>query len=293
MQPLHRIIKRWLASSKPRTREQSRTLSLREMRSQYLLDPNRPSNAPTPFGYRMGWLALRTTDTQAVLHCLRLTDPQAISWGAGMLAQERSWEADRGEVLGGQREGEEPRRSCFVTPCVRGWTLVLGPFRWGISWRYQERESLITKLSRSFGEVQSFLTDRIPEIHHWMQAREGVLLRSFVYDGEKGIIWSDYGALTSVEQGFDWTGLYDLRWFPDEEDVLRVAAAWSLNPATLDTIDPAGREGTGVLAQVPREALLDRFFLLARHPPTASLDPTSTWEVSWESRPSETRMHEE
>lgn len=228
----------------------------------------------------MGWLALRTNDIQAVIHCLRLTDPQEISWGAGMLAQERSWETERGQVLGGQREEEEPSRSCFVTPCVRGWIMVIGPFRWGISWRYQERESLITKLSRSFGKVQSFLTDRTPEIHYWMQAREGVLLRSVVCDGEKGIIWSDYGALTSVEQEFDWTALYEGRWFPSEEDVLRVAAAWSLNPATLDTVDPQEIEGTGVLALLPREALLARYSLLACHPPTAIVDPTSTWDLS-------------
>jgi hypothetical protein len=161
---------------------------------------------------------------------------------------------------------------------VRGWSFIIGPFRWGISWRYQERESLITKLSKQFGETQSFLTDRIPEIHHWMRATDGVLLRSMVYDGEKGIIWSDYGALTPVEQRLQWARLYQQQWFPGEKEVMTVAAEWSLNPTTLDTISPQEITGTGVLARLSPASLRPRYSLWVPHPPTAIVDPTSTLE---------------
>jgi hypothetical protein len=228
----------------------------------------------------MGWLALRTQDARAVVQSLRLSNPHETSWGAGLLALEDQWDAERGEAVGSGREPTASGPVCFVTPAVRGWTFVLGPFRWGISWRYQEREALITKLSQPFGEVQSFLTDRIPEIHHWMRASEGVLLRSVAYDGEKGLIWSDYGALTPVEEELQWTQVYAHQWVPSEEVVMRVAGAWSLNPTTLDTISAEAMTSVGVLARLPTASLLDRYSLLAPHPPTALVDPTATLEWS-------------
>jgi hypothetical protein len=241
---------------------------MQTMHEQYLLDPTRPPNLPIPFGYKTGWIVLRTNDAPAVLQRLRLTAPQEISWGAGMLALERIWEGDRGLASGRRDNRAATERVCFVTPCVRGWIAVLGPFSWGISWRYQEMEALITKLSRAFGEAQSFLTDRVPEIHHWMLAREGVLLRSVVYVGESGMVWSDYGERTPIEQPLDWDGLYAGTWFPDEANVMTVAGDWSLNPTTLDTITLEEVKGMGMLAQLPHEAVLEHYALV-------TIDPTS------------------
>ena len=112
-----------------------------------------------------------------------------------------------------------------------------------------------------------------------MRATDGVLLRSMVCDWEKGIIWSDYGSLTPVEQRLQWARVYQQQWFPGEEEVMTVATEWSLNPTMLDAISPQEITGTGVLARLSLASLRPRYSLLVPHPPTAIVDPTST--VEW------------
>jgi len=59
-----------------------------------------------PFGPRTAWLALDTTDTEAVATALGLREVQAATWAEGIDAASRA--------------------SVFVTPPLGDWTLAVG-----------------------------------------------------------------------------------------------------------------------------------------------------------------------
>ncbi len=67
--------------------------------------PNDP-DAPVAFGPRMSWLAVETTDTQAVAEALEVREPRSATWARGIEA------AHRGAV--------------FLTPPLGDWTLAVG-----------------------------------------------------------------------------------------------------------------------------------------------------------------------
>jgi hypothetical protein len=41
-------------------------------------------NTPVPFGYKMGWLAMRSTDRDAIVRHLQLSDPIEADWQKGI-----------------------------------------------------------------------------------------------------------------------------------------------------------------------------------------------------------------
>ena len=41
------------------------------------------NDTPVPFGYKMGWLAIRGTVRNAVVQSLQLSDPVGTTWQAG------------------------------------------------------------------------------------------------------------------------------------------------------------------------------------------------------------------
>ena len=64
-------------------------------------------DAPRPFGYKTGWLAVRTTDSAAVRRALGLKDPVIANWESGL------------ELAGASGK-------VFVTPVLDGFVLVIG-----------------------------------------------------------------------------------------------------------------------------------------------------------------------
>jgi hypothetical protein len=92
--------------------------------------------------------------------------------------------------------------------------------------------------------VQFFATHRVTELHRWQRAADGVPIRSFGYVGQTGEVtsWSgdpdpaERDAGLPAEFGSEATVLVA------EQDVLKVANAWSIDPATL-----AGRPAPGPL----------------------------------------------
>lgn len=79
------------------------------------------AEVPEPCRPDAEWFAVRTSDRQAVLDALGLSDPVPITMRAGLAPHDsyRLW----------SRAGEHDRRQCdqvFVTPVLDGWTLVFG-----------------------------------------------------------------------------------------------------------------------------------------------------------------------
>ena len=202
---------------------------------------------PKPFGYGMSWLALKTTDTAAVISCLELTDTKPANWNSGI-----------GTIYDSKlRDGY-----VFISPPVKGWTLVAGvPLPQPVGRSFIDKLSpMLTVLSQRFTDVQYFAAFPIIDYFGWARLQRGKLVRVFVI-GDDGVI-SNRGRLTQEERALG-LKLYDLRGikdrkgdaggaivlYPTEEQVVRLARAWSLDPIGLDKLKV--EPGTGVIARAP------------------------------------------
>jgi hypothetical protein len=234
---MDKLIDYLIKKTKPKS-EKGKPVEKQEQTGQITETINSASeNYPVSFGYKMGWFAIRSTNIKDVVKTLKLADLRDASWEEGI------------DIV--YRESSDEH--VFVTPPIKGWTLVVGFWAMGNGDTNGVRaiEKYITKLSSTCEEVQAFATHRIVEYHHWMLARKEVLIRSFAYLGERGEILSNVGDITSAEKSFKWHLLKKFKWLPGEEDVMKVAGQWSLNPTT--NLNDPGDNGMdmGLLAKTP------------------------------------------
>ncbi|MEV6491368.1 hypothetical protein AB0M20_22560 [Actinoplanes sp. NPDC051633] len=167
------------------------------------------------FGGKQAWLAVRAGDPEtssagsaAILAALGLRDLGTVRWRDGIDLAHLS--DDR----------------VAVTPPIDGWTLAVG--------RYLMQAPLdLPGLSATLdAEVQFFATHRVSEWHRWQKAAGGLLIRAFGYVGQTGEVTSWFGdpdpaePLTAYDE--------DTTVLVAEQDVFAVAAAWSIDPTTLD-----------------------------------------------------------
>jgi hypothetical protein len=177
------------------------------------------------FGGKQAWLAVADGEAGRILAALGLRDLGEVRWRDGIdLAH-----------LTDDRVAVTP-----ALPGARGtsWTLAAG--------RYLMRPDTtldVVGLSARLGtEVQFFATHRVSESHRWQRAVDGELVRAFGYVGQTGDVTSWYGdpdpaeraaglpaTLAEAEDGV----------LVSERDVLRVAGAWSIDPAGLTGRAPA------------------------------------------------------
>ncbi len=190
------------------------------------------------FGYKMSWLAIPTTDSQAITDALGLRQTAPASWRDGIAAV---YEGD----------------SIFVTPPVSGWTLAVGkdmPTAGDEPWI-----PFLEGVSQKLTHVQYFGTHRGVDYQAWATAQSGRIIRAYS-NGEDGV--RDIGDKTPEEiaLGFNFLGddateedyeayrARDEAASPDEESVMQIAGKWSINPTSLD---PATLTGTGILGTLP------------------------------------------
>jgi hypothetical protein len=189
-------------------------------------EDNSASDLPIPFGPKTAWLALDTTDTEAVANALGLRDARTATWGEGLKA------------------ASQP--SLFVTPPLADWTLVVGTALFPPERADTFVKPLVERLSRQFGDAQYFCTHRDIELHIWARAVKGRLVRGYGWLGEKGLTLWDEGAPTTTETrdlrlrfvelrspGVGQDRQKDLS-LPDESCVMELAALWSIDPTILD-----------------------------------------------------------
>jgi hypothetical protein len=215
------------------------------MREHSAMDPLPLPDTPVPFGYKMAWIALRTTDMAAVVAALGLRDSKPATWSEG-LKRVYEYSAD-----------------VFVTPPLGSWILAVG-FPLGSLSDKGMRLSiapLLEGLSQGFGDAQYFCTHRVVGLHVWARAQHGRLVRGYAYVGERGETLWDEGPLTQDERNLGFS-FFDERspearqddyWtpkdltYPDEACVMQIAAAWSIDPTTLD--EQFKEPGFGALGQ--------------------------------------------
>jgi hypothetical protein len=216
---------------------------LTDTRVVFDLTPDRPK----AFGHRMSWLAIRTSNTQAIIDVLGLTEIQPANWNTGI----------------GTIYDRQLGDSCvFVTPPIKGWTFVAGiplPHPLGPSF-VDKLTPLLAKVAAEFSEVQYFAAFPIIDFFGWARLVKGRTIRAFA-TGDEGVIWNR-GRLTPEERALG-LRLFDLRGIrgrrgdagaeiilhPTEEQVLRLARGWSLDPSALEKM--AGPAAIGHIAKTP------------------------------------------
>jgi hypothetical protein len=179
------------------------------------------------FGYKQAWLAVREGDGDRLLAALGLRDLGTVSWRAGIdLA-----------YLTDDRLAVTP-----LLPDGRGERWLLATGRWLI---LGAAKIDTAELSATLGtEVQLFASHRTIELHRWERAIGGRAVRRFEYVGETGEVTSWHGDPDPVEAaiGLPATRDGEADVLVGEHDVMRVAAAWSVDPTALD-----GRPAPGPL----------------------------------------------
>ncbi|MGL4396711.1 MAG: hypothetical protein ACRCS9_09250 [Hyphomicrobium sp.] len=204
-------------------------------------------DAPRAFGYAMAWLAIKSTDTDAVLKALQIEDARPSNWTSG---------------VGAIYDAELADTHVFIAPPVKGWTLVAGvPLPLPVGRRFVDKLTpLLASLSREFNDVQYYAAYPIIDLFAWARWRNAVPMRAFAI-GDDGMIW-DRGRLTPDERALG-LSFYELRGIkgrkgdaggaiilhPTEQQVMRVAQAWSLDPARLNVA--GGSVSAGWIAKAP------------------------------------------
>lgn len=185
------------------------------------------------FGYKTGWLAIRDGDLQAVLTVLGGRAAGQVDWPVGI-----------------ERAYDEPH-TLVATPLLPSedgalWLLIAG------QWIAANHDSIdVAALSAALDrEVQLFVTHRVVDLHRWERARDGVTIRSFEYLGETGAVQRWHGAPQDVELTIGLPATFDVvrddvsdrqHVVPNEADVIRVAAAWSIDPTSLEGLPATAR----------------------------------------------------
>lgn len=175
-------------------------------------EPNAGSeDVPVSFGYKISWIAVRTSNGQDVARSIGLKDVKSCSWKQGI-------------------DQAYARSGTFITPTIEEWTIAVGTHPevgQATFLPYMER------LSHEFGEAFYFGTHRIVGYQAWGHAKEGRIVRAFGYLGEKGEFLIDVGdrIQEEIERG---TGIEDIDSAPDDDTVLDLAGNWVLDPREID-----------------------------------------------------------
>lgn len=177
------------------------------------------------FGHKQAWLAVREGSAERIAAELGLRDLGPVSWRDGI---DLAYLTDDRLVLTPPLPGARDAR----------WLLVTG--RWLL--RGYPTEEVVALSDLMDTEVQLFATYRVAEIHRWVRAVDGVLVRAFGFVGETGEVTEWRGDPDDVERSIGLPPSLDddTDILVAEEDVLRVAAAWSVDPSGLAEAPPAG-----------------------------------------------------
>ena len=210
----------------------------------YELAPDRPH----AFGYEMSWIAVLTSDTEAVLDALHVEGETASNWNNGIGTVYDHW-------LGPDR--------VFVSPPVDGWTFVVSlalPHPVGAG-QADKCTPLLSRLARSFVDVQYYFSYPALDFFSWVRFRDGQLVRAFA-SSDQGTIWSK-GPPSRAEQAlglklFEFRGVKgrhgdagsEILMSPTQEQVMQIARSWSRDPTTLSASD--GAPALGYIAAAPQ-----------------------------------------
>jgi len=169
------------------------------------------------------WLAVRSQNPQAIQSALGVQHARECSWSDALA---RSF---------------EPR--LFISPPVNGWIVVMGCDLPDPADDIDDCFKFLGGLSQKLGEVQFFSRNRAVSHHGWARLNNGKVLRAYAWAGET--LW-DQGPMTAAERDLkmrcltyvensDALGYGERDLLTQNTDrVVRLAAAWSLDPTSID-----------------------------------------------------------
>lgn len=195
------------------------------------------------FGRKTSWIAVRSRTTIQVADALALGQRRLMSYRDGTEAAYTS--------------------GVFITPQIGDWTLAHGrELGDDIAPTGPDFLDWLATMSRRLGEVQYFGTHRVSEWHQWAWAVDGAVTRAYaVGDGEVRMFFGDptaaeivcgVGTLPQVpDPGVEAETWTDEQWdqwsdtTPNEADVMRIAALWSVDPSVIadDMVGGSGLYG--------------------------------------------------
>lgn len=169
---------------------------------------------PVAFGYKCNWLCVKSNDALDVIKKLGLKNYELSNWDKGI---EMAYNGCR-----------------FVSPVLDGYVLVVN---FGMDILTLAPEFLDEK-AKLFDELHYFVTQRVSDYHAWVKYVNGVLVRGYGWSGIDGRVFLNKGELTPEEIKLGFTNLlpteeadWEIHETPDEEYVIRLAAAWGIDPA--------------------------------------------------------------
>ncbi|MBP1999646.1 hypothetical protein J2Z69_000665 [Paenibacillus shirakamiensis] len=169
---------------------------------------------PIGFGYNNQWYAISTTDVIDVIEFLKLEEVQLSNWETGIKAANQGY--------------------YFLSPAIKGWIMIVNSRMPDISVDSKHNPIETTKrLSEKYGQAFYFGTHRVVEYHAWIKAVEGQIKRAYCFVGEAGETLLNEGKLTpeEIHHGLLYTELdVDDPLLPNEESVIQLAKAWSIDP---------------------------------------------------------------
>ncbi len=215
---------------KARQETRNKFIAARHEKIEYFVDET--ISRPVNFGRKINWVAIRSKNHEAIVHELKRTGKKHFRTNL-----ESGIHAAYASCL-------------FVFPPFQDWILVLNPL---YQFSEEERYEYLKELSKKYGEVQFFGSFRGVNYSSWMQFIQGETIRAYsVADGE---IIKNEGALTDTEEAFIATAIREaigseeaeeisdeekLLMISSEENVLKMAEKWSINPSQLEDMDLAG-----------------------------------------------------
>ncbi|MFT7616273.1 MAG: hypothetical protein ACI8Y7_001102 [Candidatus Woesearchaeota archaeon] len=191
---------------------------------------------PVSFGYKHMWLAIRTKNTKKVIEVLGLKNGVPTYWKDGV--------------------DEDLFETVFVSPPVVGWTFVIGSLPGINESKLSEVKKTLLDLGEYFIDVQFFVTHRVSEYHSWSRVVKKKFIRGYAFLGESMQVLWDVGKPTEEEVKLE-MNFSDItkdtnsdKKLPTEDDVIKLAGAWSIDPTTLENEKSKGK---GYLFQTKEE----------------------------------------
>lgn len=209
----------------------------------YDVEPDKPC----AFGYKMSWIAIKSTDTERIISALDLHQMVPTNWQSG---------------IGTVYHEELGENRIFVSPPVQGWTFVVGlALPQPMNDRFVDKWTpLMEALAADFDEFQYYFSYPLIDYYAWGRVLRGRLSRAFAM-GDEGVLMKR-GRTSVAEKAlgltmFELRGVSDFEGgaggemvlYPTETHVMQLAGQWSIDPTKLAdmNIEP----GLGSIGQAP------------------------------------------
>lgn len=173
-------------------------------------------DTPVPFGFKASWLCVKADSTETVIEKLGLKNAVKCSWRYGFA---------------------NLNYGTFISPVLDGWVLVIG---WGYDIATEDPARL-DEVGSMFAEVQFFSSHRVSDYYTWVRYIGGVKVRAYGWCGGDGEVFANEGKPTAEEVSLGFTNFlpnseadWDKYDTPDEEAVIKIAAAWGIDTLKLD-----------------------------------------------------------